>query len=213
MWVYISSKQLLLHNKPKAEVRPGHKLMGPKEEEATVKKKHYWKCQFITTGNIQDLQRISVTQVTQRMVRCQWWIGKDVTGIRYGTSDSSVVKIFQNTLKENCQVAGPSRIGTICPSKFFHYRTRQVIRKHYEMKGKSFLKLKNRTHLWKNKKYIFPTCATATVCNLFALVISNKLQTTEWKHFSNDQVQFMYNYISLIITLNLCTTIFHYATV
>jgi len=69
--VYISSKQLLLHNKPKAEVRPGHKLMGPKEEEATVKKKHYWKCQFITTGNIQDLQRISVTQVTQRMVRCQ----------------------------------------------------------------------------------------------------------------------------------------------
>jgi hypothetical protein len=27
------SSQLILHNKPTAEVHPGHKLMSPKEEE------------------------------------------------------------------------------------------------------------------------------------------------------------------------------------
>jgi hypothetical protein len=33
-------------------------------QQATVKKKkNYWKRQFMTTGNIQDLQRISVLQV------------------------------------------------------------------------------------------------------------------------------------------------------
>jgi hypothetical protein len=30
---YCQSKAAHLHNKPKAEVHPGHKLMGPKEEE------------------------------------------------------------------------------------------------------------------------------------------------------------------------------------
>jgi len=114
--------------------------------------------------------------------------------------------------RKPCQVVGTSRTRIIC-HKFYQYTTRQVIRKHYEMKGKSFLKLEEQNTFMKNETYIFPTCATATVWNLFALVICNKLQTTEWKHFSNNQFQFMYNYISLIITLNLCTTIFHYATV